>query len=606
MDTQQAIIYQIDQLNARALGLVYLDYDQANALANKAFDLLASLEQPYALGYMRALSFRVVQQRRDNHFTEVIQLCREIRQFYATHPTDRFYAHTLYELGIALYSTGQYAEALEAHQEQLKVAVENHYVASEAAALRRIGVIHGELGDLDRQLDYYQRSLEVYESIDDMAGVAGVLNNMSITYRKLQQTELSLTTAKKSLTLFEAVNHAAGKVNASTNVSSAYLERDEPRAASTFVEMALETARQSKLDRLIVTALNEAGHVQCALENYDDALIFLKEARAIAEKSGHQILLARTLELMSQAYANKHNYEKAYLTYQAFHNVQSRLFELASQQRYEALEVAHELQRVQDEAENERRLREKERRYYEEIARMKDELFNAATHDLKNPIASLILMTNLLRDHIASDNKHGRRLLERIETNVYQMRDLVVDLLDLARLESNAKLEYRSQDIVSFVQNILSNFEEIVTSKDLALRLETSLNYKPIVFDQRRIEQTLNNLISNAIKYTPHGSIVISIEDAAPDGVMLKVADSGIGIPAKDLPHIFNRFYRVDDDLHASVEGTGLGLAICKSIVEQHGGKIWVESVPDKGSEFAFTLPVNEEKTSTCSHSNAQ
>ncbi|OQY31331.1 MAG: hypothetical protein B6243_08625 [Anaerolineaceae bacterium 4572_5.2] len=140
--------------------------------------------------------------------------------------------------------------------------------------------------------------------------------------------------------------------------------------------------------------------------------------------------------------------------------------------------------------------------------------------------------------------------------------------------------------------------------KEIALRIELDDAVDKIICDPRRIQQALNNLIGNAVKYTPAGGEII-IKTAAnvkhsplpgagaeteKAGVTVSVQDKGYGIKAEYLPHVFERFYRVQTEQTKNIEGTGLGLAIIKSIVEQHGGEIWVESEVGTGSTFSFTL----------------
>lgn len=144
------------------------------------------------------------------------------------------------------------------------------------------------------------------------------------------------------------------------------------------------------------------------------------------------------------------------------------------------------------------------------------------------------------------------------------------------------------------MQQVAAEFESQVATKGLALAVEATHPTLVLKFDAKRIHQVLNNLLSNALKYTPSGSITIEISATA-QTVVVRVRDTGLGIPAHDLPYVFERFYRVDDPRHAEIEGTGLGLAICQSIIEQHQGRIWAESVVGQGSVFSFELPLQAE-----------
>jgi signal transduction histidine kinase len=162
----------------------------------------------------------------------------------------------------------------------------------------------------------------------------------------------------------------------------------------------------------------------------------------------------------------------------------------------------------------------------------------------------------------------------------------------LAKIETGRAIVTDSVVVANFLQQLVFDHELLAQSKSMSLSATCSPSDLVAIFDPLQIRQVLNNLLANAIKYTPaNGSVTITIS-ATPTLIQFMVEDTGIGIPKDAIPHLFERFYRVDNERHRAEEGTGLGLAIVKSIVEQHGGAIRVESHVDKGSRFIFTLPI--------------
>jgi signal transduction histidine kinase len=176
---------------------------------------------------------------------------------------------------------------------------------------------------------------------------------------------------------------------------------------------------------------------------------------------------------------------------------------------------------------------------------------------------------------------------------------LVADLRDLSLAEAGQlKLELEPTNLVELVQRGVAQAEVIARKKNISLRMDIVKGLPQIEVDGRRIEQVVANLLTNALNYTPSGGTVTVSISSDRDSILVSVADTGEGIPAEHLSHIFERFYRVDDARSRKTGGAGLGLAIAKQMVELHGGKIWVESEVGKGSKFSFTLPIAHGKNS--------
>ena len=213
------------------------------------------------------------------------------------------------------------------------------------------------------------------------------------------------------------------------------------------------------------------------------------------------------------------------------------------------------------------------------------------SHELRTPLASLKALTETLQGGALSDPEAGPRFLDRIVTEVDALTQMAQELLDLSRIESGQV----ALDITTFPpKKLLSSAAERMKMQaeraGLRLCVECSDDLPMLHADHARLEQVLVNLIHNAVKFTRPGGEVTLLSDLLDDGsVHFAVRDTGIGIPADDLPRIFERFYRVDKSRTGS--GTGLGLSIARHIVEAHGGRIWAESRMGQGSTFSFSIP---------------
>jgi signal transduction histidine kinase len=218
----------------------------------------------------------------------------------------------------------------------------------------------------------------------------------------------------------------------------------------------------------------------------------------------------------------------------------------------------------------------------------------AVSHDLKNPIAAVQLSAGLM-EKAGPLNDMQREILEKMQRGSERLRSLVTDVLDLARLEAGLALRLGTVNPVQVIAEAISDVEALAADKGLALMTDLPPELPSVRGDAALLGQVMANLLSNAIKYTPSGGQV-TVRAKPRDGkLQVEVIDTGRGIPVEALPRIFDRFYRVPES-EEEVEGTGLGLSIVKSIVEKHGGQIWVESEEGAGSTFAFTVPVSEGK----------
>ncbi|MDD4859311.1 MAG: ATP-binding protein [Dehalococcoidales bacterium] len=224
-------------------------------------------------------------------------------------------------------------------------------------------------------------------------------------------------------------------------------------------------------------------------------------------------------------------------------------------------------------------------------------LVSDVAHELRTPLTIIEGTADGIIDGVfPPDREH----LNVIKEQTAALTRLVTDLREISMAESGQlKLDYAPTDIVSLLKHKLSQFEVVAKSKNIQLKLDTPSAIPEISIDSRRIEQVVANLLANAIRHTSGGNITVSVKMIPSDtthgvlkpSLLVSVADTGEGIAPEHLPHLFERFYRVESSRSRGEGGAGLGLAIVKQLVQAHGGEVWVESRTGKGSTFFFTLP---------------
>ena len=213
------------------------------------------------------------------------------------------------------------------------------------------------------------------------------------------------------------------------------------------------------------------------------------------------------------------------------------------------------------------------------------------SHELRTPLASLKAVVETLEDGAIENPDVARSFLSKMHSEVDGMAHLVSELLELSRIESGqVAIQVERQDVEALEREAARRLGAQAERSRLKLEVRVPPDLPMVAADGQRVQQVLLNLIHNAIKFTPaEGEITLSARQEG-ESIVLSVSDTGIGIPAQDLPRIFERFYKADRS--RSNSGTGLGLAIAKHVVQAHGGRIWVESIEGKGASFYFTLPI--------------
>jgi signal transduction histidine kinase len=217
-------------------------------------------------------------------------------------------------------------------------------------------------------------------------------------------------------------------------------------------------------------------------------------------------------------------------------------------------------------------------------------------HELRTPMTSIVGYSKILLMTEGLESSAQKTYLATINREAMRLGRMVNEFLDLARLESGrTRLKQEPVNMEQVARESVMLLLPEANDRDISLNLHADDHFPPVTGDQERLKQVLVNLISNAIKYNREAGRVDVGLSLFNDSLRVSVADTGQGIPAEALPHVFDKFYRVERDENMA-KGTGLGLAIVKQIVEAHGGDIRVESEPGVGSTFTFTLPVASSK----------
>ena len=237
---------------------------------------------------------------------------------------------------------------------------------------------------------------------------------------------------------------------------------------------------------------------------------------------------------------------------------------------------------------------EQEHAELEKLERVRKDFVINVSHELRTPLASIQGYTETLLDGAIHDEDNNIRFLTIIRQNAERLRRLTEDLLTISRIElQRHRFQFAHYNLVSLLTDLVEAMRPMAVKKRIEMTMEVPREGAEAFCDSEAIHQIVTNLLDNALKYTPEGgSVSIGARPLSGDRVIVYVRDTGIGIPKEDVPRLFERFYRVDKARSRELGGTGLGLAIVKHLVRAQGGEVGVESTPNLGSTFYFTLPV--------------
>jgi len=228
---------------------------------------------------------------------------------------------------------------------------------------------------------------------------------------------------------------------------------------------------------------------------------------------------------------------------------------------------------------------------------MRREFIGNVSHEIRTPLAGIRAIVDTLREGAINDRQATINFLTRLDIEVDRITQLINELIELSRIESGkAQLRLESFGINKLAEEILARLNPQAERKNISIIRKLNHSLPEIKADRERISQVITNILHNAIKFTPDGGRITVSTAHDENNITLHIEDTGIGISAEDLPHIFERFFKADKS--RSTSGTGLGLAISKHIIQTHGGKIWVESDSGKGSVFSFSLPLKTDYSS--------
>ncbi len=513
-------------------------------------------------------------------------------------------ASTLNNIGLIHTLLGDYPKAIACYKESLNLRDPATELREIANLQLNIGEVYLSLGDYHKACQVFEESLKISREIGDKRYEALALDALGSVHQRMQEHDTALHYHKAALSCFEEIGLQFSVATALGNLAKVYEHKANYDVAFEYYQQCLERLRELGDQSTIVQVMVDIGKLLIKQKNYDLAKIYLDQAIATAESLGLKRSLYEAYEQLAHLYEQCREFELAYYTYRNFHTIKETVFNEEQGKKIAVQQALFENEQARKEAERHkhqsielaRALKETERlkKIAEEANAFKTEMLSIAAHDLKNPLQSVMGFAQLIQEN-PRDVARTISAAETIERAAMHMYKLIEDLLNSVKLETHAlnlnKFQVKLADMLcAAVERNRPTAE--AKSQTLELHVEADCIAE---LDPERIGEVLDNLISNAIKYSPKGKpILITCQKTPHATVLIAVKDEGQGLTEDDKQKMFGKFQRLSAKPTGGESSTGLGLAIVKQLVELHGGKVWAESEgKDKGATFFVELPVS-------------
>ena len=549
-------------------------------------------------------------------------------------------------LGNVYLEVKKHDDALEYYHKSLAIKKKIGDEKSIAATLNNIGVVYLVLGKNDKALEYHWESLHLKEKIGDLIGISYSLNNIGFAYFNENNLGKALEYYYRSLNIRRDIGNKKEIAVSLFNIGETYVKLNNFSKAVYYLEKAHVLAKETDTKTLIKNIYNaytelynltkdykKAFEYQVLLSEIKDSIYNKESNRQIAkmqtiyetEKKEKEIeLLNKEKQIQNSKFATQRIIVFSvicfsvliliivFVLYNRFRLKKKANILLSEQnsriiqQKEEIQTQAEELAKHRNQLENLVEIRTAELKIAKEKAEESDKLKTAflanMSHEIRTPMNAIIGFSNLLIDpEVEEEQKEG--FIKILTNNSNALLQIIDDIIDIARIDSDQLIIHKTDFVLN--KMISDLFDKFLDKRDLRdkqnidfklVLKNQDINFK-VYSDQFRIEQILSNLINNALKFTEKGSVEFGYDfddQIDQSSVRFFVKDTGIGMSKEQQKNIFKRFTKIETDIKKLYRGAGLGLAISKGLVDLLGGKIWLKSKINNGTEFYFTIPCDK------------
>jgi signal transduction histidine kinase len=511
----------------------------------------------------------------------------------------------LNNIGIVYQNLGDYATSLEYFNECLKLAEEKDNQLDKGFTLGNISIVYSQQKNFSTALEYLHQSLKIFRSLGNRQAEANAYLNIGKAYRGLNDHEKAIEYELKALQLHEDIADLSGKSSTLLYIGEIYFSMGNYEKAREFFVNGLRVA-QDIGDTINETyAYLQMGEFFSKTNNYAIALDNLFMALNLSETREAKKDLSKVHLLFYEIYRSTGCFDKAFEHFEKHFNLEKEIHSIESERKLKSLSIQYQYQN----SEKERKIALQEKEIYKlknvELAEAnsrliklneeKNEFMGIAAHDLKNPLSGILIFSKKLRTKIDRYSKEEiSEMAGEMENASEKMFKLIAKFLDVNLIESGKRnfrsVKFNAADVLKQIVTLNKNHAD---SKNIGITLNCE-NELDVYSDADSLSQIMDNLVSNAVKFTPPGKN-ITVNAFSKDSVLrFEVIDEGPGMTESDKQKLFGRFKRLSAQPTGNEISTGLGLSIAQKLTVILGGKIWCESEAGSGATFIVEIPAGK------------
>lgn len=534
---------------------------------------------------------------------------------------------TLNNIGVLYDKQGDHVKALNYYLQSLKIREKLNDKGGIAASLYNIGVVYRVLGDPDEALNHYERSLEMFIEIDDLRSIATCYNTMAVIYRNGGDYKKAMSYYQKGLDLFDSIGNPLGKAKSMEGIGQVYRALGDFDNSQKYFNKSLAINREAGDKSEESASLIDLGYLYLEQGNHSKAQEYCNKAYILSIELGALNQQIENCKCLYKSYKAQGKSKKALEYHELLTVLQDSLYDKETIKKLEQTEFAIKTYKDSLERDKENRILEAahvselnekkrtqnlmavsglfvvlllsfvfynkvrtirlEKRKVEAMAGFKAQMFAEVSHEFRTPL-SLIMGPIKTVEETVEDQK-SRSLLHMAYSNAEQLLKLVDQQLEVSSIEATG-VEFNSTpaDVNSVVKQIADSFRPLAEERSIEYKVNIPEQETLISMDTEKMKIIVNNILSNAFKFTKAGEQVSLSVSEQDDSVNIVIEDTGVGIPPEDQHLIFERYFHTEN---VERKGSGIGLALVKDYVKLHKGEIALESKPEVGSKFTLKFP---------------
>lgn len=610
---------KIDLLNELAYAHRYLDIEKTRTFATQALELASQPPLPDGMALSRIM-LSVVDIFLGNYAAALLQLSEIETSFAAGWMQPRTRAWALLNLGQCHIGLSNAPTALGYFLSALEISLQHHLPELEFYAYLGLGSVYAQLEQWEAAMQAEDKAVQLAHRLKDATKIFIATSNLALSHLERGDAQKALELQDAAMPFFTPDETAATMANVDINRARAYIKLGRLDLAVPLVEGALQVYGDGRSKDDLAEALQLRGELYEQAGQYPAALDTFQQALALAEKTGNKDRQADIHERLAAVNRQLGQLAAALDHYEAFHRLRSEMFNQQADLRMRSLEIVHRTAVARQDAEllqrenadlearvavrtvelEEALTREQEIAHElalalaaaEEIGKLKSQIITTVSHEFRTPLAIISTSVEMLTRFGERFSEERKRDIERrIYTAVFTLRDLIQDIVMVDATHSrDITPQLTALPFAEFCRDLENRMRD-----DLGYPVNLHIEYEPldtvIRVDEGLLRQVVFDLLSNAVKYSDTGYPITVTLALADTQLIVVVTDQGIGIPAHDIPRVFQLFYRGSNVSTRS--GLGLGLYIVEKLVGVMGGTVTVESPgADQGSTFRVTVPV--------------